>query len=116
MSENIVIDAKGRKIVTRDLNVLQQIKLLRAIGAEQSNNQPYVRMVMMAASVVSIDDIPRPLPTNEMQIDGAIGSIGDEGFAALMVDMQRKAEAMMAAAEAAADGEAKPVDPLAQSA
>lgn len=116
MSDNIITDAKGRKFTTRDLNVLEQVRLLRAIGAEQSNNQPYVSMVMMAASVASIDDVPCLLPTNERQIDGTIGRIGDEGFAALMVDVQHRVDDLTAAAEAAASGEAKPVDPLAQSA
>lgn len=113
MSE-VVTDAKGRKITTRKFNVLDQVKLLRAIGAEQSNNQPYVQIVMMAASVSEIDGTPRPVPTNERQIDAAISAIGDDGFAALMVDMKRQVDALEAAAEAAADGEVKTPDPLAQ--
>lgn len=113
---DIVTDAKGRKITTRKFNVLDQVKLLRAIGAEQSNNQPYVQIVMMAASVSDIDGVPCPVPTNERTIDAAIARIGDDGFAALMVDMRRQVDALEAAAEAAADGEAKPTDPLAPSA
>lgn len=115
MSE-VITDAKGRKFTTRKINVLEQVRLLRAIGAEQSNNQPYVNIVMMAASVASIDDVPCPIPTNERQIDGAIGRIGDEGFAALMVDVKRQIDELTSAAEAAAAGEAKPADPLAPSA
>lgn len=116
MSDSVITDAKGRKITTRLLNVLDQVKLLRAIGAEQSNNEPYVRIVMMAASVSDIDGTPQIVPTNERQIDAAIGRIGDDGFASLMVDMNRKVAEITAAAEAvAADGDTPP-DPLAPSA
>lgn len=113
---DIVTDAKGRKFTTRKMNVLDQVKLLRAIGAEQSGNQPYVQIVMMAASVSEVDGVPQPVPTNERQIDAAISKIGDEGFAALMVDMRRQMEALEKAAEEAADGEVNTPDPLAPSA
>ena len=115
MSEEVITDAKGRKITLRKLNVLDQVRLLRAVGADQARNQPYVEIVTMSASVSDIDGVPVLLPVNERQIDAAIGRIGDEGFAALMVYMQREVAAVQSAAEAAADGEVKPADPLAQS-
>ena len=113
---DVITDAKGRKLTTRKLNVLDQVKLLRAIGPDQARNQPYVDIVTMSASVADIDGIPLVIPTNERQIDAAIGRIGDEGFAALMVYMKREIAAVEAAAEAAADGEAKAADPLVPSA
>lgn len=113
---DIITDAKGRKITTRTFNVLDQVRLLRAIGAEQSNNQPYVQIVMMACSVSDIDGVPCPVPTNERQIDAAIARIGDEGFAALMVDVKRQLEALEKDAEAAASGGEVKKDPLAASA
>lgn len=115
MSE-VITDAKGRKFTTRKLKVLDQIKLLRAIGPAQSGNEPYVQIVMMAAGVAEIDGVPCPVITNERQIDATIDKIGDEGFAALMVDMRKQVEALNAAAEAAADGEVTTPDPLAASA
>ena len=115
MSE-VITDALGRKITLRKLNVLDQVKLLRAVGPDQARNQPYVEIVTMAASVSDIDGVPLVIPTNERQIDAAIGRIKDEGFAALMVYMRREIKAVEDAAEAAADGEAKPADPLAPSA
>ena len=110
MSEEVITDAKGRKITLRKLNVLDQVRLLRAVGADQARNQPYVEIVTMSASVSDIDGVPVLLPVNERQIDAAIGRIG-----ALMVYMQREVAAVQSAAEAAADGEVKPADPLAQS-
>jgi hypothetical protein len=98
------------------LNVLDQVKLLRAIGAEQSRNQPYVQIVNMAASVAQIDDVPCVMPSSERQIDAAVDRLGDDGFAAVMVNMQRRVDALMAAAEGAADGEVKTPDPLEKSA
>ena len=113
---DVITDASGRKIGLRKLNVLDQVKLLRAVGPDQARNQPYVEIVTMSASVADIDGVPLIIPTNERQIDAAIGRIGDEGFAALMVYMKREIAAVEAAAEAAADGEAKAADPLVPSA
>jgi hypothetical protein len=116
----VATDAKGRKLTLRKLNILDQVRLLRAIGPSQASNQPYYDIVMAAASVSDIDGLPIPMPTNERQIDAAIARIGDEGFAALMVHMQRQIAEVQAAAEAAADeaadGEANPADPLVPSA
>jgi len=117
LSDNVVTDAMGRKLTVRKLSVLDQVRLLRAIGGGQSSNEPYVNIVTMAASVKQIDDFPIPEITNERQIDFAIGKIGDEGFAALMVDMNKRVAEVMAAAEAAnATAEVVPADPLAPSA
>jgi hypothetical protein len=119
MSE-VITDAKGRKFTTRKINVLDQVKLLRAIGAEQSSNQPYVEIVMMVASVADIDGTPCPIPTNERQIDAAIARIGDEGFAAFQVYTKKVLAELVKAAEdaanAVADGEVKSADPLVPSA
>lgn len=116
MSETIT-DANGRKMTLRKLNVLDQVRLLRAVGPAQASNQPYVELVTMAASVAEIDGVPCVLPTNERQIDAAIGRLDDAGFAALVVYMRREIATVEAAAEAAADnGEVKPADPLAASA
>jgi hypothetical protein len=113
----IVTDAKGRKLTIRRLNVLDQVRLLRAIGAAQSSNEPYVNVVTMAASVSEIDGVPVPPVTNERQIDAAVGRIGDPGFAAIMVNMNKEVAEVMAAAEAASnDAEVVPADPLAPSA
>jgi hypothetical protein len=109
-------DAKGRLITLRRLTVMDQVKLLRAIGPAQSINQPYVEIVTMAASVAQVGDVPCPMPTNERQIDAAIERIGDEGFVALSVYMRREVEALQAAAETAVAYGEKPESPLAPSA
>lgn len=103
----------------RSLDVLEQTKLLRAIGPAQASNEPYVAMVQMAAMVTAIDGAPIPTPRNELQIDSLIGRLGNDGFAALMVDMQRKIAKVREDAEAAADAAMQngtQPDPLARSA
>lgn len=101
-------DASLRTLRLRKINVLDQVKLLRAIatgssGAVQSNNQPYVALVNMAASVSHIDGVPMPPIGNERQIDAAIARIGDEGFAALQIHTMKEINKLMAEAELAAD-------------
>lgn len=104
MEDKIVTDAKGRKITLRTLNVMDQVRLMRAVGPEQARNEPYFNIVTMAASVSDIDDVPCAIPRSEAQIDGLISRIGDDGFAALMVSMKSQIAEIEAAAQAAADG------------
>ena len=108
-------DSMGRVITMRPINVLDQIRLLRAIGPDQSRNEPYVTLVNFAASVSAIDGVPQPMPTNEKQIDALIGRLGDHGFAAISVYMRAEMQSIQDAAEAAANGEATVSDPLAAS-
>jgi hypothetical protein len=110
MQTTDITDATGRTLTLRTLSVIDQLRLLRAIGSQNSDNQPYVNMCQAAASVTSIDGVPQPTPTNERQIDAAVIRIGDAGFAAIMFHMRRQiaeleAAAEAAAAEAAASGE-----------
>ena len=113
MSETVT-DARGRKLTVTRRSVLDHTRLLRAIGPVQSSNEAYVNIVTMAVSVSEIDGVPCPTPTNERMIDAAIDRIGDDGFAALVVDIQAKRAALMAAAEAARP-EGVAADPLAKS-
>lgn len=112
----VITDARGRKLTIRNLNALDQTRLLRAVGPAQAGNQPYFHMVECAAMVANIDDVPCLLPTNERQIDAAIGRLDDEGMAAIMVWRTVKMqEAMKAAEDAVEVGEAPP-SPLGPSA
>ena len=108
MSEDqtIITDTKGRKITLRKMNVLDQVKLLRAIGPAQANNEPYVMLVNVAAAVSMIDGVPQPPPVNERQIDAAIARLDDDGFNAISAYMRAEIKKAEAAAEAAMAGEA----------
>lgn len=110
MTDNTTInDIKGRVLTLRKLGVVDQVKLLRAIGPDQSDNQPYYRMVLCAAAVSAIDGHPVPMPTNERQIDAAVERVGDAGFAAIMAHMKREADELASAAEAALGSDREPV-------
>lgn len=109
----VLTDSKGRKLTLRTLSVLDQARIMRAIGAEQAKNEPYVAVVMAACSIEQIDDVPVPLPRNERDIDDRIGRVGDDGFAMIQAHFTAEAARVRAAAEALlAGGEAAP-DPLA---
>jgi hypothetical protein len=100
---SVIVDAKGRKFTLRTLNVLDQVRLLRAIGPEQANNDKYAGIVQTAAMVDDIDGVPAPTMRNERDIDRIIGLIGDDGFAALTIYMQKEIATALAEAEAAQD-------------
>ena len=97
----IVTDALGRKLTIRDLSALEEIRLLRAIGPQQSDNRPYVELVQAAASVAFIDSKPMIKPTNERQIDMLIEALGDEGIQVVQMRRIVKLNAMYAAAQTA---------------
>lgn len=107
-------DSRGRRIAWKSPSFLDQVRLLRAIGADQASNETYVGIVNVACSVASIDGVPVPRPTNERQIDAAIGSLGDEGIAAILAFMAEQKRKAAADAAAALAGDA-PADPLSQS-
>ncbi len=109
-----ITDSRGRRIAWKLPTFLEQVRLLRAIGPDQSTNQPYVEIVTVACSVLSIDGVPEKRPTNEAQIDAILGSLGDEGIAAISGYMRRAKAEASAAADAATGGTAP--DPLGASA
>ncbi|MGI4793140.1 MAG: hypothetical protein ACRYG8_03460 [Janthinobacterium lividum] len=115
----ILTDSRGRKLTVKDLSAIEQMRLLRAIGPDQSMNQPYVMAVQAAASVASIDGVPCPKPNSERQIDAMVERLGDEGLAVVQLHQQvQMAKAYRAAQEAfeAQTAEASTPDPLAASA
>jgi hypothetical protein len=48
-----------------------------------SQNQPWLGMAVLAASVAAIDDVPVPAPGNEQQIEALVARLGDAGIAAV---------------------------------
>jgi len=69
--------------VARRLNALDKLRLLKAAGPTLSENQAWLGVAMLAASVVEIDGVPLPLPTTEQQIEGLVGRLGDDGLDAV---------------------------------
>jgi hypothetical protein len=87
-----VFDDDGRRLSVRRLTALDRLRLFKAAGAELAQNQPWLGMALIASSVVAIDDVPVPPPTNEMQIEAMIGRLGDSGVTAIARALQTSSE------------------------
>ncbi len=79
----VVHDADGRELVLRRMTALDRLRLFKAIGPVLSQNNPYLGMAMLAASVVAIDTVPVPPPVTEGQIEALVARLGDVGIAAV---------------------------------
>jgi hypothetical protein len=81
-------DADGREITLRRMTALDRLRLFKAIGPVLAQNNPYLGMAMLAASVSSIDGVPVPPPVTEAQIEALVGKLGDRGLAAVAAAME----------------------------
>lgn len=89
----VATDADGRTLLLRRMNALDRLRLFKAAGPVLSQNQYWLGMASLACSVVAIDGVPIPAPTNEQQIEGVVLRLGDAGIAAVAAAMQSQAEA-----------------------
>jgi hypothetical protein len=78
-----VVDADGRRLALRRLGALDKLRLFKAAGPLLAQNQPWLGMAVLACSVVAIDGVPVPQPTNEAQIEALVSRLGDGGIAAI---------------------------------
>ena len=78
-----VTDALGRRLALRRLTALDKLRLFKAAGPQLAQNQPWLGMALLAASVAAIDDIPVPSPANEAQIEALVAKLGDDGINAV---------------------------------
>jgi hypothetical protein len=76
-------DTHGRRLALRRLTALDKLRLFKAAGPILSQNQPWLGMAVLAASVAAIDDVPVPPPTTEAQIEGLVARLGDAGISAV---------------------------------
>ena len=94
-----VTDAQGRRLQLRRLTALDKLRLFKAAGPGLAQNQPWLGMAVLAASVAAIDDVPVPQPASEQQVEALVARLGDAGIAAVG---EALTEALPSAAEAAA--------------
>jgi hypothetical protein len=78
-----ILDDLGRKLIVRHINALDRLRLLKAAGPELSDNDAWLNMAALALSVVEMNGIPCPMPTNERQIEAAVSTLGDPGLQAV---------------------------------
>jgi hypothetical protein len=111
IAESEATDSLKRKIRFRNLLALDKLRLLKAAGPILSENQRWMGMAMLAASVTKIDEWIAPFPTSERHIEMLVSRLGDEGLEAvatgLMTEKVKEAIAFAAAQEAREAG----VDP-----
>lgn len=101
-----VTDSLGRSIDFKPMNVRDTARIVKIIGREDprdAQNQTYVALALVAASVVAIDGVPAQPITRPQHIEDAIGLLGDEGYAAVQVEQEnRRLDLEAKATEAAA--------------
>lgn len=101
--------ADGKSVVVRRLSVLDQTRVIRAMGAEHSSNYLYREMVESAFMVEQVDSIYMARPKNEDQIDKLIGKLGDDVMASIMSWRTREILEAMRAADNAVWGDNTPL-------
>lgn len=77
-----VRDSRGRTIGLRELTVLDQMRLLRRLGGE---NSPFFSFCMRLARVASIDGDPVQIPETDLRFEALAQRLGEEGVTALVV-------------------------------
>ena len=96
-----VTDSKGRKIVLREIDPLQQARLVMGVGAEAAANGPYMAaFVFPVAMVERIDEDFYGFPANIAQVEAMLKTLGNEGMAAIMAHFKEEAEAAKSRSEA----------------
>ena len=78
-----VKDTLGRTLTIRQIQALDRLRLLKAAGAELSQNDAWLNVAALAISVIEIDGTPRAAPVNERQIEMAVSELGDAGLEAV---------------------------------
>jgi hypothetical protein len=77
------VDTRGRRLTFRRLTALDTLRLFKAAGPVLSQNEAWLAMSGLAFSILEIDGVPVPAPSTEVQIEGLIDRLGDEGLAAV---------------------------------
>ena len=83
INTQVTTDKNGRKLVLRRPTALDTLRLFKAAGPVLSHNEPWLAMASLASSVQAVDGVPVPTPTTEMQIEGIIERLGEDGLAAI---------------------------------
>ena len=77
-----IVDAKGRRFTTKELDPGDLLDLLEAAGSN-SGNAAWLRLAMVVCSVTAIDGVPVPLATTKQDVRQSAKMIGNDGLVAL---------------------------------
>ncbi len=98
-----ITDSRGRTIQLRQLDPMQQARLVMGVGGDVSQNSTYMNgFALPAAMVAHIDDDFFGFPSSIKQIESMLGQLGAEGMAAINEHLLAKYEALKAEQEQAA--------------
>jgi hypothetical protein len=81
-------DAGGREIEVRKIKPIDRLRILEIIGAENSNNGPYLAFAVMAGSVTKIDGVDVPRMTTKLALEAMVSKLDDAGIAAVNAAFQ----------------------------
>ena len=102
----LVTDTLGRTLLVERMTVSKRLRFMKCIPVGAQDNSMWVTNAMSIASVVEINGIPIPRPTNESMIEQNGDMLGDEGLVAAQVALgellgagQSVKEALAAAGE-----------------
>jgi hypothetical protein len=91
ISETVLTDADGRRLTLREPDILQESRLVRALG-DAAMNAAYMAVYVLPASMVaSINDEPLHYPQNQLQAEAAIKIVGRKGLAAITKHLEERA-------------------------
>lgn len=77
-----VIDAKGRKLVAKPLDALEEYRLAKIMG--ESGDSAWARNIaLQAAAVREFEGEVETFPNNDREIEAMVQRLGSEGFEAL---------------------------------
>lgn len=87
---NVITDGRGRQIVIRELDPLEESRLIFAIGSERSQNVVYVQAYAIpAACAAEIDGEPYSVPQNIQQLEGRMKILGRDGMNAVAAHLYK---------------------------
>ena len=87
---NVITDGRGRQIVIRELDPLEESRLIFAIGSERSQNVVYVQAYAIpAACAAEIDGEAYSVPQNIQQLEGRMKILGREGMNAIAAHLYK---------------------------
>ena len=82
--DNVVVDSLGRRIKLRELDMLEESRLIFAIGSERASNPVYVQAYALpAACAAEIDGESYSVPQNLSQLEARMKILGRDGMNAI---------------------------------
>ena len=81
-----ITDSKDRVLIFKKLSILENARLMRACG-DASAVDKFFDLAVVCCGVREIDGVPQPMPKTLNEVDGRIGLVGDEGWAAIISNL-----------------------------